>query len=94
MGVSRFFQDLSALLGLLLVSALPEVNVRVSLIITILYGFADSSGRGFGSTVLGKDGTRYRIGVWDKDTENESSKIREFENVAETLQEEAKGGHL
>jgi hypothetical protein len=70
------------------------VDVRARLIITILYGFADASGRGFGSTVLGEDGTRYRIGVWDPDTEDESSNFREFENVVETLEEEAKGGHL
>jgi hypothetical protein len=34
----------------------------------ILYGFVDASGQGFGSTVLGKDGTCFQIGVWDKDT--------------------------
>jgi hypothetical protein len=94
MGVPRFFQDLSALRELLSSATPPEVNVRARLIITILYGFADASGKGFGSTVLGKDGTRYRIGTWDKDTEDESSNYREFENVVETLEEEAKQGKL
>jgi hypothetical protein len=93
-GVVRFFQDLGALLRLFSADSPPEVDVRSALIYTILYGFADASGRGFGSTVLGKDGTRYRIGVWDKDTEGESSNFREFENVIETLEEEASGGHL
>ncbi len=56
--------------------------------------FADASGKGFGSTVLGQDGTRYRLGLWDKDTEDESSNFREFENVVETLEKEAEGGLL
>ena len=93
-GVKRFFQDLEALLMLLSSDATPEVDVRARLIITILYGFADAPGKGFGSTVLGKDGTRYRIGIWDRDTEDESSNFREFENVVETLEEEAREGHL
>jgi hypothetical protein len=93
-GVLRLAQDLGALWELLSSSVPPEVNVRSSLIITILYGFADASGMGFGSTVLGTDGTRYRIGVWDKDTESESSNFREFENVVEALEDEARRGTL
>jgi hypothetical protein len=62
-GVPRFFQDLSALQEILSSETPPEVNIQARLIITILYGFADASGKGFGSTVLGKEGTRYRIGT-------------------------------
>jgi hypothetical protein len=47
-----------------------------------------------GSTVLGTDGTRYRIGVWDIATEDESSNFREFENVVLSLEEEADQGRL
>jgi hypothetical protein len=43
---------------------------------------------------LGKDGTCYCIGIWDKDTESESSNYREFENVVETLENEAEGGFI
>jgi polyhydroxyalkanoate synthesis regulator phasin len=93
-GIMRFFQDLEALRKLLGSDAPTKVDVRARLIITILYGFADASGRGFGSTVLGANRTHYRIGIWDPDTEDESSNFREFENVVETLEEEAKEGHL
>jgi hypothetical protein len=72
----------------------PEVNVRSSAIFAIVHGFADASGKGFGSTVMGKDGTRHRIGIWDKDTEEETSNFREFENVVEALEEEAEKGNL
>ena len=43
---------------------------------------------------MGKDGNRYRIGIWDSDTESETSNFREFENVVETLEEEAEKGNL
>jgi hypothetical protein len=60
-----------------------------------LYGFEDVSGQGFGRTVLGKDGTCYRIGILDKETKDESLNFREFENIVKTLEEgEAKGGYL
>jgi hypothetical protein len=72
----------------------PRVNVRTSAVFRILYGFADALGKGFGSTVLGPDGTAYRTGIWDKDTEGETSNFREFENVVETLEEEARKGSL
>jgi hypothetical protein len=61
---------------------------------TILYGFADALGLGFGSTVLGHDGVRHRIGTWDSDTEESSSNFREFNNVVESLKEEGRQGHL
>jgi hypothetical protein len=65
-GVPRFFKDLEAFAALLSPDTPPEVNVRCLRVLTILYGFGDASGKGFGSTVLGSDGTRYRIGVWDR----------------------------
>ena len=72
----------------------PQVSVRAWHILSIIYGFADASGRGFGSTVLGKNGTRYRIGVGDKDTEEESSNFRQFENVVLTLEKEGEDGGM
>jgi hypothetical protein len=56
-GMEYFFQDLMALLRLLASESPPKVNIRARLIIMIIYSFVDASGRGFGSTVLGKDGT-------------------------------------
>jgi hypothetical protein len=63
-------------------------------VISILYGFADASGTGFGSTVLGADGIKYRVGTWGKDEENESSNYRELENCVSTLEAEGESGSL
>jgi hypothetical protein len=93
-GVPRFFKDLEAFASMLSPDTPPEVTVRCLRVFTILYGFGDASGKGFGSTVLGSDGTRYRIGVWDRETEDESSNFREFENVVLSLEEEAEQGRL
>jgi hypothetical protein len=86
--------DLEALETLLEANTPAEVVLRASRIFTILYGFADASGKGFGSTVLGKDGIRYRIGTWDSDTEDSPSNFREFENVVCTLEAEGEAGNL
>jgi hypothetical protein len=92
--VERFEDDIRALSALLGQEKPVKKLVRASRVYTILYGFADASGSGFGSTVLGNDGIRYRIGTWDSDTQESSSNFREFENVVEALKEEAKAGHL
>jgi hypothetical protein len=60
---------------------------------TILYGFADASGTGFGSTVMLEGGICYSIGTWAPDKE-ETSNFREFENVVDALREEAAAGNL
>jgi hypothetical protein len=60
-----------------------------------MYGFADASGGGLGSTVMiPGTGIRYRAGVWGKDDENTSSNFKEFENVVMTVEEESKQGTL
>jgi hypothetical protein len=68
--------------------------IQASRVYAVLYRFADALGSGFRSTFLVKDGTRYRIGTWDSDTKDCLSNYREFENVVEKLEEEAKEGHL
>jgi hypothetical protein len=61
----------------------------------ILYGFADASGSGLGSTVnIPGIGVWCRIGVWGKDEESQSSNFKEFENVVQTIEEEARNGSL
>jgi hypothetical protein len=50
----------------------------------------DASGKGFGSTVLGKNGIRYRIGTWEADAEDASSNFREFKNVVCALKRKEK----
>jgi hypothetical protein len=92
--VPRMEGDVKALAALFSQETPAQTLVRASRVYSILYGFADASGSGFGSTVMGTDGIRYRIGTWGSDTEDCSSNFREFENVVEALKEEAREGHL
>jgi hypothetical protein len=62
-GVPRLIKDLWAISETLSSETPPRVNVRTSVAFQILYGFADASEKGFGSTVLGEDGTTYRTGI-------------------------------
>jgi hypothetical protein len=81
-------------LGLLFKEKIPgEVLLRAARVYTIIYGFADASGSGFGSTIMLDGGIHYRIGTWGPD-EDETSNFREFENVVDALREEGEAGHL
>lgn len=92
--VPRLGQDIEALQRFFAADTPPEVRVRAKTISVILYGFADASGRGFGSSVLGPNGVRYRIGIWGVEDEDESSNWKEFENVVEAVESEAAEGNL
>ena len=102
----RLKHDLLALKTLTKSSLPPLRIVRPSRVVQVLYGFGDASGKGFGSTVQGfplgelfqpasKSDLRYRVGVWGKDEESESSNFRELANlVVLTVEEEAATGSL
>ena len=62
--------------------------------LTAYYGFVDASSGGFGATVELKDGMHGRFGIWGRDAEGASSNYRELRNMVETVEEEAKQGHL
>ena len=94
LAVLRFKSDLEALSALFSEDTPTEVLLRASRVYSILYGFADASGTGFGSTILGEDGISYRIGTWESDVDDESSNFREFENVVCALEEEGSQGNL
>jgi hypothetical protein len=53
----------------------------------LLYGFADASGGGL--RII-----RCQVGVWGKDDESHSSNFKEFDNVVQTTEEEARSGIL
>ena len=72
----------------------PLVHMRSDNVLMAVYGFLDASGTGFGSTIEKAGEISFRMGVWGKDQENESSNWREFENLVQTLESEAQSGNL
>jgi hypothetical protein len=60
-----------------------------------VYGYADASGGGFGSTLGTDDSTSYTHGIWDVDEGGMSSNFRELSNlVVTTLEQEMETGPL
>ena len=50
-----------------------SVCVRSRKVLQVMYGFADASGRGFGSTFQTPEETAYRIGLWSRDEGDENT---------------------
>jgi hypothetical protein len=99
----RLLSDLRALQALTSTPLPPLRVVRPTRVVQVLYGFADASGKGLGSTVQGyparalvesASNPRFRVGVWGRDDEAESSNFRELANLVLTVEEEAAAGHL
>jgi hypothetical protein len=87
-------KDDTCALGVLFEAELPgQVLIQAVTVYTILYGFADASGSGFGSTIMLNGGIRYQIGTWGPD-EDETSNYWEFKNIVNALREEAEAGNL
>ncbi|KAL3826346.1 hypothetical protein ACHAXA_003670 [Cyclostephanos tholiformis] len=92
--VPRFREDLEALLHLAQSDEPVMRCVRNKRTITTYYGFGDASSGGFGSTVERPDGLHGRFGIWGSNNKDKSSNYRELHNLVETIEEEAKEGHL
>jgi hypothetical protein len=99
----RLLNDLKALKALSSAPLPPLRVVQPSQVVQVLYGFADASGKGLGSTVQGypsrsltvsPTNPRFRVGVWGTDDESESSNFRELANQVLTVEAEAAAGHL
>jgi hypothetical protein len=90
--VPRFFDDLEFLTQFFASACPPKVMIRASTLFMVVYGFGDTSGKGFGSTFTVPNGISYRIGVWRPEESAESSSWKEFTNVVESLEEEAESG--
>ena len=90
----RFLKSISALESLFSCREPPKVTVRTSAVQFIVYGFADASKSGFGSSIEYSDGVCYRIGTWSRDDDCNSSNFREFSNIVETIEEEVEAGKL
>lgn len=86
--VPRLAQDLCSLQLLLTPTAPPQRAIRPTAIASCIYGFADASRTGFGSTLQLPSGElAYRFGLWGRDAESGSSNYRELRNLVEVLEE-------
>ena len=93
--VERLKQDLEFLKGMFDLPNPIEVTVRSRKVFHLMYGFADASGTGFGSSMLTRRGIRVRVGVWGRDEDvEESSNWKEFTNSVEALELEGRDGQL
>ena len=93
--VPHFKDDLQAL-QLLLSKSEPSLRlVRGNKIGVCLVGFGDASGGGFGSS-WDKESLdiAYRFGTWGPELDDGSSNLREFTNLADTLEEMGRQGDL
>ena len=91
---TRLDDDLDCLLKLF-ESEYPKVrHVRSSNVYLALYGFADASGSGFGSTIQTDQGLRVRHSVWGRDATSSSSNFKELSNLVDTIEKEVESGVL
>ncbi len=85
--VPRFKGDLRALRELTEPTAPPKRRIRSKNVIRVEYGFGDASGKGFGSTITLNNKLLWRAGQWLASYEEESSNLRELENIVRALEE-------
>ena len=92
--VPRFKKDLEALKQLFRNSSPTLRLIRGIQLAIALFGFGDASGSGFGSSWESSTGTAYRFGTWGKEMSSESSNLREFQNLVDTLETMSKQEEL
>ena len=91
---TRLEDDISCLMELFNTSHPKVRHVRSSNVYLALYGFADASGSGFGSTIQTKEGLRVRHGIWGRDSTGSSSNFKELKNLVDTIEQEVNSGVL
>lgn len=94
--VTRAKDDLEAL-QLLVRDSLPPLRVaRGGESVSLIYGFGDASGTGFGSAIQLTDGSIFfRSGMWSWTIKEEmSSNYRELRNLVKSVEEAARQGLL
>ena len=97
MPVPRLFDDVEMLLHLMKCERPAQIPARYSRTVEVIYGFADASGRGLGSTVQmgSNENLVVRMGVWSTNEEAEnSSNWKELRNLRESIMEEGERGNL
>ena len=92
--VSIFHSCLKALTMFFTPKSPPAITERSTNIQFLIYGFADASKAGLGSSIAYSNGVQYRIGTWGPDEDHESSNFREFSNLVEAVEFEVKQGRI
>ena len=92
--VPRFIEDIKALMCLSESDSPPLRVIRCKTVFAAVYGFGDASGKGFCGTLGYHGSINYRIGVWGRDADSESSNYKELRNLVDTAEEEAISGRL
>lgn len=90
--VPPLYSDVAALKVLLMPNEPPLRYIHHHRICTIVYGFGDASGTGFGHTIVQVNGVHYSYGLWGSDRQDDSSNYKELSNLVTALEEShAKG---
>jgi hypothetical protein len=70
-----YASNLDALSQLLSGDDPPLHYIRKRMICVALYGFADASSTGFGSTMETQEGAAYSYSIWGRDRDHDSSNL-------------------
>ncbi len=85
--VPRLTSDLVALQQLTSSATPPKRLARPTSSTVALYGFADASGRGFGSTLFVSGKVHFRHGQWSAAYDDHTSNFRELDNLVLAIEE-------
>ena len=92
--VPRLKSDIEALAHLTSAEYAPKRIIRNKKVVSVVYGFGDASGRGFGTGVKIEGELFYRYGEWCSEVAERSSNYRELYNLVLGIQELAGKGKL
>jgi hypothetical protein len=93
--VPRLARDVECLEVLFRSTTPPLRSIRPTSVSTCIYGFADASSTGFGSSLQLPTGhLLYRYGLWGRDVESMTSNYRELRNLVEVLEDGVASGTL
>jgi hypothetical protein len=84
--VPRLSADVTALLTLFSSLTPTKCQVRPTHTSVVLYGFADASGQGFGSTLILNGRIHFCHGQWTPGYSDESSNFRELDNLISAIE--------
>ena len=93
-GVQRLLADLQVLESFFKATTPPWRFVRGKIVFEVRYGFGDASKSGFGASLEQDGDVWYRLGIWGKDSEEDSSNYRELNNLVSAMEEKASEGDL